>query len=71
MNGAPLAVANLVYAYVERIDAGDFAGVADLLADAELTFEGMPGGFRGRDEILALYEASTVGTPTGRRRPSM
>jgi SnoaL-like domain len=59
MDRVALAVANLVYAYAERIDAGDFAGLADLFADAELTFEGMPGVRRGRDEILALYEATT------------
>jgi 3-phenylpropionate/cinnamic acid dioxygenase small subunit len=34
------AIAALVYAYAERIDGGDFEGVAELLADAEVTAEG-------------------------------
>ncbi|MGH0037525.1 MAG: nuclear transport factor 2 family protein [Myxococcota bacterium] len=66
--GVEQAVANLVYAYAERIDAGDFAGVADLLAHAEVTTEGMAGVTRGRDDVLALYQRTTrlheeTGTP--------
>jgi uncharacterized protein (TIGR02246 family) len=53
------AITDLVYAYAERIDAGDFEGVADLFADAELTFEGFTEGRPGREKILAMYEAST------------
>lgn len=49
----------LLYTYAERIDAGDFAGVADLFADAEMTFEGHDAVRRGRHEVLALYERST------------
>jgi uncharacterized protein (TIGR02246 family) len=49
----------LVYAYAECIDAGDFEGVADLLADAEVTAEGTDRRWRGRDEILHLYESGT------------
>jgi hypothetical protein len=49
----------LMYAYAERIDAGDFEGLADLLAHAELTFEGYGDVIRGRDEVLALYRRST------------
>jgi 3-phenylpropionate/cinnamic acid dioxygenase small subunit len=61
------AIARLVFAYAERIDAGDFEGVADLLARAVLRSERRPDGLRGRDEILRLY-ADTVrlhedGTP--------
>ena len=53
------AITDLVYAYAERIDAGDFEGVADLFADAEITFEGFTQGRPGREKILAMYEAST------------
>jgi 3-phenylpropionate/cinnamic acid dioxygenase small subunit len=53
------AIADLVHRYAELIDAGDFEGVADLLAGAEVTTEGVSGARRGRDEILALYERST------------
>jgi hypothetical protein len=49
----------LIYGYAERIDAGDFDGLADLLAHAELTFEGYDDVRRGRDEVLALYRRST------------
>ncbi len=52
-------IAALVYAYAERIDGGDFAGVADLLADAEVTAEGTDRRWRGRDEVLRLYESGT------------
>jgi len=53
------AIAALVYAYAERIDGGDFEGVADLLADAEVTAEGTDRRWRGRDEVLRLYESGT------------
>jgi len=65
---AARAIANLVYGYAERIDAGDFEGVADLLAHADVTTEGFPGATRGRAEVLALYRRTTrlypeTGTP--------
>jgi ketosteroid isomerase-like protein len=62
MSDDHLAIADLVYDYAERIDAGDFAGVADLLAHAELAGDGMA-PIRGRDEILEMYER------TARRYP--
>jgi 3-phenylpropionate/cinnamic acid dioxygenase small subunit len=46
----------LLYRYAERIDAGDFEGVADLLRHAVITFPGAEGGPRGRDQILATYQ---------------
>ena len=52
-------IAALVYAYAERIDGGDFEGVADLLAEAEVTAEGTDRRWRGRDEVLRLYESGT------------
>ncbi|HMD45479.1 MAG TPA: nuclear transport factor 2 family protein [Acidimicrobiales bacterium] len=63
-----LAVTDLIYTYAERIDAGDFEGVADLLADADLTFEGFDAVRRGRDQILALYRATTRRYPDGTPR---
>jgi ketosteroid isomerase-like protein len=54
------AVAKLMYIYAERIDAGDFEGLADLFADAVITFEGIPERVaHGRDEALAMYEQFT------------
>jgi hypothetical protein len=55
---ARIAISNLIYTYAERIDAGDFEGVADLFADAVVSAEGGV-ACRGRDEVLALYQAST------------
>jgi hypothetical protein len=62
MSDDQLAIADLVYDYAERIDVGDYEGVADLLAHAELTGDGME-PVRGRDAILAMYER------TARRYP--
>jgi 3-phenylpropionate/cinnamic acid dioxygenase small subunit len=49
----------LLYSYAERIDAGDFDGVADLFAHAEVSFEGYDQVRRGREEVLEMYTGST------------
>ncbi len=59
MIDAQLAITALLYAYAERIDEGDFAGVTELLADAEVTFGRGARSTSGRDEILELYERTT------------
>ncbi|MGO9455551.1 MAG: nuclear transport factor 2 family protein [Acidimicrobiales bacterium] len=60
-------ITTLLFAYAERIDAGDFAGLADLMAGAELTFEGYDTVVRGRQAVQSLYERGTLrhgdGTP--------
>ena len=61
------AIECLLYAYAERIDAGDFAGVAALFADGEIRAGEHGPAFRGADAVRRLYE-STVrlyadGTP--------
>ena len=53
------AITKLIYTYAERIDAGDFAGVADVFAHATLTFEGFDDPVTGRDDIAALYARTT------------
>ena len=53
------AITKLIYTYAERIDAGDFAGVAEVFADATLTFEGFGDAVTGRDAIAALYTRTT------------
>jgi ketosteroid isomerase-like protein len=50
------AVPRLIALYAERIDAGDFAGVADLFGDATVTAEGNDAVQRGADEVRAMYE---------------
>ena len=53
------AITKLIYTYAERIDAGDFAGVADVFAHATLTFEGFGDAVTGRDAIASLYARTT------------
>ncbi len=53
------SITKLVYAYAERIDAGDFDGIGELLQHATLTFEGYDDAVSGRDAITRLYERST------------
>ena len=52
-------IENLLYRYAERIDAGDFAGVADLFAHGEITVEGSDASTRGREAVQRLYETTT------------
>jgi ketosteroid isomerase-like protein len=52
-------ITNLIYTYAERIDAGDFEGVADLFAEAEITYEGYTASRKGRAEVLESYVSST------------
>lgn len=60
-----VAITHLLHAYAERVDEGDFAGVAELLAHADVTGEGSPVVRRGRDEVRAMYEGSTRRYPDG------
>jgi 3-phenylpropionate/cinnamic acid dioxygenase small subunit len=53
------SITKLLYTYAERIDAGDFAGVAELFAHATLTFEGVGDAVSGREAIEKLYVRST------------
>jgi 3-phenylpropionate/cinnamic acid dioxygenase small subunit len=64
-------IENLLYTYADRIDRGDFDGVAELFAHGRV--RGVEGGgpetvFEGRDRVRALYGATTrihddTGTP--------
>jgi 3-phenylpropionate/cinnamic acid dioxygenase small subunit len=53
------AITKLLYTYAERIDAGDFAGVAEVFQHATLTFEGFGDAITGREAIAALYGRTT------------
>ena len=64
------AIENLLHTYAERIDAGDFAGVGELFADAAILGpDGRPIA-RGAAETQRLYEKTTRryedGTPRTR-----
>jgi len=54
-------IVQLLYTYAERLDAGDFEGVADLFAEAAFRSDRRPEVRRGREEVLAVYR-STVAT---------
>ena len=59
MGGSREAIEKLVFLYAERIDQGDFGGVAELFAEAELSVEGSDVVTRGRDAVRKLYETTT------------
>jgi hypothetical protein len=63
---APDAIAALVHAYAERIDAGDLEGVAELFAHGTFGASGGPAR-RGVDELLAVFRRAVIlhddGTP--------
>ncbi len=59
MSDARAAIENLVFLYAERIDRGDFSGVAELFAEAEISVEGTSGVTRGREAVEKLYETTT------------
>jgi ketosteroid isomerase-like protein len=52
-------VANLVFAYAERIDAGDFEGVAELFRHGEITVSGNDVRRAGIDQVRGMYEGWT------------
>jgi 3-phenylpropionate/cinnamic acid dioxygenase small subunit len=51
-------IERLIFLYAERIDAGDFEGVADLLADAVVKASGAVVADT-RAAVLRMYETST------------
>jgi hypothetical protein len=52
------SIENLVYAYAERIDAGDLSGVAYLFRNGRV--EAAPGMvFEGAEEVRGLYASAT------------
>ena len=59
MSDSQREIENLLYTYAERIDLGDFEGVADLFEHAAITSPGAPRGPGGRDAALAIYQKST------------
>jgi 3-phenylpropionate/cinnamic acid dioxygenase small subunit len=59
VTASPIAIANLVFAYAERIDAGDYEGVAELFRYAEITAEGNNERYRGVEQVRQMYEGWT------------
>src|SRR3954468_22582642 len=62
---ARFAISDLVLTYAERIDLGDFDGLAQLFTHAEVTAEGADVVARGADEVVAMYSSSTRRYPNG------
>ena len=65
------AIQNLIYRYCDRIDRGDFNGLAQLFAHAALHVPALPQPLRGVEAIAALYARFTrlypdTGTPKTR-----
>src|SRR5574337_862106 len=58
MSDERTAIETLIYAYAERLDAGDFDGVADLFAQATVRTDGRPAVRRGRDEVRRMYDSA-------------
>jgi 3-phenylpropionate/cinnamic acid dioxygenase small subunit len=59
MSDAHEQIRNLLGSYCERMDAGDFAGLAELFADARLADEHGTVFAAGRDEVLAMWQGQT------------
>ena len=62
MSDAAREIENLLYAYAERIDAGDLEGVAALFEHGSITSAPeapVEKVARGRDAVLELYQGST------------
>ena len=57
------AIENLLYTYAERIDLGDFDGVAELFTHGRITTQDGSATFAGHDEVLAMYSAAVVVDP--------
>lgn len=61
-------VENLLYMYAERIDDGDYAGIAELFSRGRIVAEDGTLLAAGAEEVKAMYDASTriypeTGTP--------
>lgn len=54
------AIATLLYTYAERLDQGDFEGVAALFTRATFRSDKRPEVRRGRDEVLAVYRETVA-----------
>jgi hypothetical protein len=53
-------ICNLMYEYAERMDAGDFGAIADMLAHAKITLEADPNWLlQDRDQIFDAYARVT------------
>ena len=68
MTDAGTDVQNLVHRYAELIDLGDFDGLGDLLAGAEVGSGDTPGSLTGHDAVVAMFTSTTRRYPDGTPR---
>lgn len=69
MSDARAAIEGIVYGYAERIDAGDFAGMAELFRHARYQGGGPDDpGVVGSDAVLAIQEQMVRRYPDGTPR---
>ena len=71
MADAGREIENLIYTYAERIDAGDFEGLADLFAHGRIVPSPdapVERAIVGREGVLKLYRATTRLYPDGTPR---
>lgn len=67
MGDSAREIENLVYAYAERIDSGDLAGVAELFAHGRI--EAAPGVvYEGAEQVRTMYDGATRLYPDGTPR---
>lgn len=67
MEDARGGIERIVYGYADRVDAGDFAGVAELFAHALYKVSPEDPGIRGTDAVRKVMESMVIryddGTP--------
>jgi hypothetical protein len=54
-----VTITNLIFTYSERIDAGDFEGVAELFRQGEITVAGSDVRHQGVEQVRRMYEGWT------------
>ena len=68
MSDAALQIQNLVHRYAELIDLGDFDGLGNLLAGAEVGSADSPGSLTGHDAVVDMFTSTTRRYPDGTPR---
>ncbi len=68
MTDGAIEIQNLVHRYAELIDLGDFDGLGQLLARAEVGSADSPGTLTGQDAVVAMFSSTTRRYPDGTPR---
>ena len=65
MTDAAMQIQNLIHRYAELVDLGDFAGLGELLAHAEVGDANSPEALTGADAVEAMFTRTTRRYPDG------